>query len=326
MQLQRILENKELRDQIFDSLPSDTELSNILGRDQTAASVRSRLERIGGGLESLETYDPGLEAIVRSTGRPVFFIQDLKIRDDDALEFWRKRLDESRARLELVVPAVGRVEVRNHPTHPWLGTAWLVTPEVVVTNRHVAIEFGRNTGKGFEFRFNPNDRRMRASVDFREEHERPSEVEHKVREILHIEDDGHADPDIAFLRVDPEGEAGEDLAQPVQLADGAPTAGQVIGVIGYAAWDGFRNPGPDMAKIFNGIYNVKRLHPGEVMEVRDRFLTHDCSTLGGNSGSVLVDFATGEAVGLHFAGSFHDENYALKARTVRERMEDLGIG
>ena len=37
------------------------------------------------------------------------------------------------------------------------------------------------------------------------------------------------------------------------------------------------------------------MHPG--------YFTHDCTTLGGNSGSVVLDLTTGEAVGLHFAGA-----------------------
>ena len=42
-------------------------------------------------------------------------------------------------------------------------------------------------------------------------------------------------------------------------------------------------------------------------------ITHDCSTLGGNSGSVLLDLQTGEAVGLHFAGLYLQDNFAVPA-------------
>ena len=45
-------------------------------------------------------------------------------------------------------------------------------------------------------------------------------------------------------------------------------------------------------------------------------LQHDCTTLGGNSGSVLLDLATGEAVGLHFSGVYLRSNYAVPASVV----------
>ena len=42
-------------------------------------------------------------------------------------------------------------------------------------------------------------------------------------------------------------------------------------------------------------------------------MEHDASTLGGNSGSAVIDLETGEAVGLHFAGSYLQANYAVPA-------------
>ena len=44
--------------------------------------------------------------------------------------------------------------------------------------------------------------------------------------------------------------------------------------------------------------------------------THDATTLGGNSGSVVVDLATGNAVGLHFGGFEGDRNDGVKANVV----------
>ena len=58
-------------------------------------------------------------------------------------------------------------------------------------------------------------------------------------------------------------------------------------------------------------------------EARPDVVLHDCSTLGGNSGSVLLDLATGEAVGLHFAGRFLEANYAVPAAVVAARLEQV---
>jgi V8-like Glu-specific endopeptidase len=39
--------------------------------------------------------------------------------------------------------------------------------------------------------------------------------------------------------------------------------------------------------------------------------THDCSTLGDNSGSCVVDLQTGRVIGLHFRGSYRRTRYAV---------------
>ena len=57
-----------------------------------------------------------------------------------------------------------------------------------------------------------------------------------------------------------------------------------------------------MREVFDDIYGVKRLQPGTIVTESSEIITHDCSTLGGNSGSPLIDLSTGEAVGLHFSG------------------------
>jgi endonuclease G len=84
-----------------------------------------------------------------------------------------------------------------------------------------------------------------------------------------------------------------------------------------------------MDRIFGNIYDVKRLAPGQVMQVsggQDLF-AHDCTTLGGNSGSVVCDLETGQAVGLHFSGREEYANYAVSAPIVKARLESvLGKG
>jgi endonuclease G len=64
---------------------------------------------------------------------------------------------------------------------------------------------------------------------------------------------------------------------------------------------------------------VKRLQPGVVrarakvqsFENEVNAMTHDASTLGGNSGSAIIDVDTGEVIALHFAGEYLKANYAV---------------
>jgi hypothetical protein len=71
------------------------------------------------------------------------------------------------------------------------------------------------------------------------------------------------------------------------------------------------------------VYDKKRLAPGEILKVTDSEIEHDCSTLGGNSGSAVVSLATGEALGLHFAGLYMEANYAVPAPKLRDLLNKL---
>ena len=70
--------------------------------------------------------------------------------------------------------------------------------------------------------------------------------------------------------------------------------------------------------------DVKRLlRPPRVGDVADDCFTHDCTTLGGNSGSVVLDLETGQAVGLHCGGTFLKANYAVPAPVIAARLAAL---
>jgi endonuclease G len=264
-----------------------------------------------------------LETIVLRTGRPVLTVSHdeplLEFRDAES-EVWRSRLIKARERITRATRAVGRVEVENHPSLDWLGTGWLVAPNVIVTNRHVAGEFGRRGNQGFVFRQGRGGR-LAASIDFLEEVGRVEELVFRVHEILHIEDDDG--PDIALLRV--EQASSRRLAEPVRLADWAPEQGRLVAAIGYPARDS-RIPDQDlMDTIFGNVYEKKRLAPGQISRIEDGLVLHDCSTLGGNSGSVVLDLDTGQAVALHFAGRFLEANFAVPSAIIASRLDRLGL-
>jgi endonuclease G len=270
-------------------------------------------------------HDVAVETIVLRTARPVLAIS----RDEAVLVFgpedsaiWKQRLTDARSHLGAAIRAVGRVEVQHHPSYEWIGTGWLVAADIVVTNRHVAREFGRRTGQQFVFRQGVGGQRMQASIDFIEEFDRIESLEFAFDRILHIEDEGG--PDIAFVRV--HARNGQPLARPIELGATAADEDEYVAVIGYPARDS-RIPEQDlMRQIFGDQYNKKRLAPGQVMRAQAGAVLHDCSTLGGNSGSVVLSLASGKAVGLHFAGRFLEANYAVPARVVADRLEQVRRG
>lgn len=263
------------------------------------------------------------EAIIRRLGRPVL---KLKNDDFDAEEFanletetWKTRLEQHREILKKAILSVGRVELENNPYYNWVGTGWVVDEDVIVTNRHVASEFGRKKDERFVFRQSVLGD-MEARLDFREEYKGGGPAEFQIVEVLHIEEDGG--PDVAFLRIDWSSNAQGQPRIPIALATGL--AGRDwVAVIGYPAKDSRTRMSDEMDRIFGNIYDVKRLAPGEILQLAEErgLLTHDCTTLGGNSGSVVLDMASGEAIGLHFGGREESANYAVTAPVVKSRLE-----
>jgi endonuclease G len=165
-----------------------------------------------------------------------------------------------------------------------------------------------------------NSAPLSAHVDFLEETGRRAQRPVPVVEVLHIEDE--SGPDLAFLRID--GRAGNrPLAPPIALNTTRLSREQQVAVIGYPARDSRVPDQRLMHAIFGDVFDTKRLAPGQVTGTQPGILLHDCSTLGGNSGSVVLDLITGQAVGLHFAGRFLEANYAVPATTVAARLEQV---
>lgn len=265
------------------------------------------------------------ETIVLRVGRPVWAV----VNDEAKLEFhevesevWRGRLTEAREKIGRAVKAVGRIELRGHPFFAWVGTGWLVAEDIIVTNRHVAREFGRASQNGFVFKLGLRNEAMTASIDFLEEFGRNDALEFSVKDILHIEDEDG--PDMAFLQVRPEG--AHALAERIDLASTPPATDRLVAVIGYPARDSRIPDQALMQEIFGDVYDKKRLAPGQITAAGGNSLEHDCSTLGGNSGSVVLDLEDGNAVGLHFAGRFLQANYAVPAHRIAQRLHEIQRG
>lgn len=259
------------------------------------------------------------ETIVRPSARPVLAIRDNKVTTEflgPDSEIWAARIDGARAVLDAVIPAIGRVELQNNADFPWVGTGWLVADDIIVTNRHVAREFGRSTPAGFVFRLGVNGGAQAARLDFLEEFDRSASLEFDIESILWIATPN--EPDVAYLRIK-NSSTRRRLASPVRLAE-AVSADDFVVTIGYPARDP-RVPDQRLVqRIFGDVYEKKRLAPGQVTEVGPDELQHDCSTLGGNSGSPVISLKTGEAVGLHFSGLFLEANFAVPAPKVRELL------
>jgi len=293
-----------------------------LGAESLEAATR------GGELETAMTDDAvdnqiAFESIVMRTQRPVLAI----LEDQAVLEFqneaesttWKERLTDAKQFLDSAIQSVGRIELTGSE-YDWIGTGWLVHDNILVTNRHVANEFAERKGEGFAFRMG-SDGAMTASVDFLQEIGNTDTLVFKLVRPLFINAEG---PDVSFFEIEVLS-GNSKVAKPIALAK-KPRSTKNVAVVGYPAYDS-RIPDTDlMERIYGRTYNKKRLAPGGVTRVEQLSLLHDCTTLGGNSGSAVVDLDSGEAVGLHFSGKFMTANYAVRSDIVKRLLAAVRAG
>lgn len=265
-----------------------------------------------------------LETIVNNQ-RPILFVADDRL-DTNQVTI---KGEEARVLVDVMadadewlreyMPLVGRIDVANFPGE-YVGTGWFVAEDIVVTNRHVASQIARWDGRRFAFNQGVAGRQITASVctthELDDEAIDPQRL-FEVSEVLYIEPD-KAPHDIAFVRVKRTPRDNERRFIPVANTDVGPE--QLVCAIGYPA-RASRRVIPDqelMNELYRGRFDVKRAAPGYTMSTAQGVSRHDCTTLGGNSGSVVFNLKTRQAVGLHFAGLYQETNYAVRASVLTE--------
>jgi endonuclease G len=275
-----------------------------------------------GKLPTPEQTD-SMEAIILPAIRPVLDVVGGDFHTDHPL--WLKLNDDSaiRASLQRTVPSIGRVELPGS-TRPYGGTGFVVGDGMVMTNRHVAAIFSKGLGSR-NIVIRPG---ARAGIDFLRELDRPTGPVLEVKRVIMI----HPYWDMALLAVD--GIPSTVCPLTLSLRD-IPEDGRIeVAAVGYPAFD-FRNDTSVQNDLFRRAYGVKRLQPGTYggREMTDSFGkkvpagTHDCTTLGGNSGSALIDLETGEVMALHFGGKQGLTNWGVPASELARdpRVVDAGV-
>jgi V8-like Glu-specific endopeptidase len=288
-----------------------------------------------------ERLTSGLEAVVKTDGsRPVLFVEDDFV---DVLQPSIGRYATVLSRMENAVrqvcASVGRVDDPNAPPLRYQGTCFVIADGIVVTNRHVHdaitsagalnpgvfIDFAREVGK------TRTDRRFPIKRVVRVGEKGSSEFDNEF-------DLNFSGLDMAVLELTPV--AGQKFPPPLPVARGddpatkgaLAAAGRAVYLVGYPGNE--QSTTADLfSKIFSGVKAFKRLAPGEIMDdpgTLDRdphgwVMTHDASTLGGNSGSGVVDLelSGNTLLGLHFAGLHKQRNWAHAFEKFSEVISDL---
>lgn len=241
----------------------------------------------------------GVQALLAFTSRPVILVQGGRFAVPPPL--WADLDTVYRSGIETVLRSVGRVELSGHPALSWAGTAWVVAPGLVMTSRSVA---GHIAGG------------VTARIDFGRELDAPSD-ESRIFDVR--EDEPilvHPEHDLALVRV-----VG-DLPPALALAADGVREGRKVYVAGHPARDERAPERLLQYRLFQGIFGVKRLQPGQVMQTLPETGTflHDCSTLGAHSGSPVIDLETNRVAGLHCAGAHRHASLAVALWTLADDL------
>lgn len=199
---------------------------------------------------------------------------------------------------------IGRIDRKRLPPLPAepFGTGFLISDELFLTNHHVVTQLSGGTDV-----INLGD----AEIRFVQEYNAQEEPAVPVLGVSEF----HPDEDAVLLRLNPTPELEKRkilVWRETSLAESAHVA-----VVGYPFLDTARNP-LFVDQIFGNKLGVKRLAPGELLGGRHNSIFHDCSTLGGNSGSPVVDMKTCSVVGLHRDGFFLARNEAVGNQALRD--------
>ena len=217
---------------------------------------------------------------------------------------------------------VGRLDRVEDGTRHRVATGWFVAKDVALTNNHVVaglcgIDPHQHPGTwrqklgavidvfNARWRDDPETRPTWDPAD------RPTTaIESAAGRVVHA--DLHPILDMAVLTIHGVS-ASKSLAIPLSKA-GPQQPEHCVYTFGYPAVqvDGYLHPA--LVKFLFGTDQsgmTKRVAPGRLLSVADSPIGHDATTLGGSSGSPVIDLETHLAVGLHFSGRYGIRNDAV---------------
>ncbi len=226
-------------------------------------------------------------------------------------EPWLARVSAHRQAVERILRAVGRIQIHHYVPRGVsatglevglvVGTGFVVAPRIVMTNRHVAEVFAMARDSAFPFlKDGRGEQEPVVLIDFGGVYDEQQNV-HRIERVLFIA--RRDEPDVALLEL--RETPGHEPPEPVPLQLTAPPADafpREAFAVGYPTFD----PGDARVPLYFRLLRVKRVSLGRMARL-GRWegmprLFHDCTTLGGSSGSPLVDFGSGAVWGLHFHG------------------------
>jgi hypothetical protein len=281
------------------------------------ANAERALKKTAGGASPSNLTDievASLEAIIEVTGRPSMRYRDGHVQmPPTALgenDRWRVLIAIARLEIDEASASVGRISVTsNAGLVEHKGTGWCAAGGLIVTNRHVARKLVRN----------PDERPSSWTIDvskqpfieFATTDQATDSQRFAVSEVAYCAEEEELD--VALLGLSP---GASSLPPPLTLDWKPETLGrETAGAAGesprftgrqvYVVGHPYRRLDSELtAAVFGAADGGKRWSPGIVIGLNPTkpLLEHDCSTLGGNSGSCVLSADWNAVVGIHVGG------------------------
>ncbi len=273
----------------------------------------SGLEKIDGNptAEVAPEEACGLECVLLIYGRPALLVHNGNL--GSVPPIWNL-LEDQREDVEMAQRGVGRIELLGHPEYDWAGTGFLVNDNVLMTTRRIAELFIEGRNDGWQFR--PG---ITTWMDYRSGYQTVSGAGYRVRGVVGV----HDRYDLALLEVE-RPQVNDSAPTPLALAAAPPPdlEGRSVYLIGYPIRDARRNEPEAIARIFRDVYNVKRVHPGQLRGTfgfhEIQLLRHDCAPLGQTAGAPILDLETHQVIGLQTTGRYLEGSTAVPLYLLRD--------
>lgn len=321
----------------LDEVAAPTTPVAAVAENDIVSAAKSAADKVANGETSKVTAFErvSLEAIVHLTGRPPLRYTDGKVQsppnDEGDNERWRTFIAIARKKINDASASVGQVAIaRDGRPRQHVGTAWRLGDDLVVTNRHVAFELVQdNTIDPKEWVLDP---RKPVIVDFNVTDSATTSMRFPAPELVYCASE--EDIDVAILRLD---KSAGVLPAALALDFDAKSVGRELSVSGLPQFRGaevyvvghpFRGiASQESLTVFGKADGFKRCSPGEVMEIPNdppMSFEHDCSTLGGNSGSCVLSVSRHAVVGVHYGGADVEEATSMGRANLALGLAQLG--
>jgi V8-like Glu-specific endopeptidase len=266
---------------------------------QAQGLAQEALNALHNGEEPTPSQLAALELVIRSMRpAPLSMNGELPELDEDVASSFVE-WEGFRASVKPFLYSIGRI---NLDSGKGVGTGFLISKSLLVTNKHVLDELSRGTNRL---------QKGQAVVRFREEYNSPTENAVDIIDVVAV----HPILDLSLLRI--EEKTIEDRRTPLKIETAEMKGGRAVVAIGYPFEDKARNP-LFISALFGDRFGVKRAAPGEILSTANQAIYHDCSTLGGNSGSPILSMDQARVVGIHRNGFFMYRNEAVNGASLSD--------
>jgi hypothetical protein len=287
---------------------------------QLTDQARAALKKLLGGTDaSLDQSDAiALESVIHVRSRPAVRIKGSKgdrlegLEAHPGSELWQELITEHEQRIIAAATATGAammMALNTGAPEVVAGSAWLITANRVVTNRHVVQSGNLNMlvkDAAGEQRIGDD---YSLIIEFTLDNRHTAiKTRRRVTDVFYVSKP--EDPiDIAVLGI-------EGIGTPLKIAAVDAQPPKNLFVVGHPGL--MSDIPPPVRAVFGNPDGKKRVSFGRLLNAPASIeFGHDASTIGGYSGAPVVGIKDGVVAGLHYYGDPANGNLAISAAAIR---------